>query len=258
MDDLRGRGNATVRLEEMRRGQVALCLGTALARVNTAVRSRLRSDVDCANQQIAFVLAQGQLAYYQALADQGRVRIIRTVKDLEDHWAAWDRPGVVQPLGLILSMEGADPIIDARGLGHWWKQGLRVVGLAHYGQGVYAGGTGTCALLSAAAGALLTEFQRRGIILDVTHLSDEAMGQALDAFGGVVLASHHNCRALVPGQRQLTDEQIRTLVQRDAGWTSARSYNPAHPRRNQSLPALLGSSKIVQGNRICAHSVSIR
>ena len=55
-----------------------------------------------------------------------------------------------------------------------------------------------------------------GMILDVTHLADESFWQALEIYHGPVLASHHNCRALVPGDRQLTDEQIRALVERDA------------------------------------------
>jgi membrane dipeptidase len=38
----------------------------------------------------------------------------------------------------------------------------------------------------------------------------------MDLFGGPVLASHHNCRALVPDQRQLTDNQIKKLIQRGA------------------------------------------
>jgi membrane dipeptidase len=42
------------------------------------------------------------------------------------------------------------------------------------------------------------------------------MAEALAVFGGPVLASHHNCRALVPGDRQLTDGQIRQLVARGA------------------------------------------
>jgi membrane dipeptidase len=58
--------------------------------------------------------------------------------------------------------------------------------------------------------------QRVGMILDVTHLSDESFLAALDRFDGPVMASHHNCRALVPGDRQLTDEQIRLLLQRGA------------------------------------------
>jgi membrane dipeptidase len=54
------------------------------------------------------------------------------------------------------------------------------------------------------------------MILDVTHLAEPGFSQALDLFGGAVMASHNNCRALVPGDRQFSDEQLRRLFQRDA------------------------------------------
>lgn len=54
------------------------------------------------------------------------------------------------------------------------------------------------------------------MILDATHLSDESFWKALGLFQGPVLASHNNCRALVPGNRQFTDEQIRELIRRDS------------------------------------------
>jgi membrane dipeptidase len=54
------------------------------------------------------------------------------------------------------------------------------------------------------------------MILDVTHLSDQCFDEALDIYRGPVLASHHNSRALVPDQRQLTDEQIKRLISRGA------------------------------------------
>jgi membrane dipeptidase len=54
------------------------------------------------------------------------------------------------------------------------------------------------------------------MIHDVSHLSDQCFDEALASYGGPVLASHHNCRALVPDQRQLTDDQIRQLVARGA------------------------------------------
>ena len=63
---------------------------------------------------------------------------------------------------------------------------------------------------------LLKEFERLGMILDATHLSDTSFFQALDTFGGPVLASHNNCRALVPDGRQFSDEQIRLLIDRGA------------------------------------------
>jgi membrane dipeptidase len=50
----------------------------------------------------------------------------------------------------------------------------------------------------------------------VTHLTDEAFWEALELFDGPLWASHSNCRALVPDQRQLTDQQIRELIAREA------------------------------------------
>jgi membrane dipeptidase len=55
-----------------------------------------------------------------------------------------------------------------------------------------------------------------GFILDVTHLSDACFWEALDAYPGPLWASHHNCRALVPHQRQLDDSMIRALAARAA------------------------------------------
>jgi membrane dipeptidase len=56
---------------------------------------------------------------------------------------------------------------------------------------------------------------RCAIIHDTSHLSDEAFWQLLDLVEGPVMASHSNCRAFSPGDRQLSDEMIRALVQRD-------------------------------------------
>ncbi len=53
------------------------------------------------------------------------------------------------------------------------------------------------------------------MILDLTHFSDKAFWQALDRFQGLVLASHNNCRALVPHQCQFSDDQLRAIFERD-------------------------------------------
>jgi membrane dipeptidase len=58
--------------------------------------------------------------------------------------------------------------------------------------------------------------ERLGIILDATHLCDDAFWDAMDLFHGHVWASHNNCRALVDHNRQFSDEMIRTLVGRGA------------------------------------------
>jgi membrane dipeptidase len=113
-------------------------------------------------------------------------------------------------------MEGADRVLAPDQIAEWWNAGLRIIGPAHYGVSPYAHGTGTEGGLFPQGPALLKEMESVGMILDVTHLSDQCFDEALDVYGGPVLASHHNCRALVPNQRQLTDDQIKRLISRGA------------------------------------------
>ena len=63
-------------------------------------------------------------------------------------------------------------------------------------------------------GIWLREMSSCGMLLDLTHISDESFYEAVDLYKGPVLASHQNCRALVPGQRQFTDDQLRIVIER--------------------------------------------
>jgi membrane dipeptidase len=214
MTDERSRGKSTVSLPELQKAGVRVCLATVLARSGRSPTRRdsiPRSDLDYASEEIAFASAQGQLAYYRLLEAQGWIRILRTSGELSDHWR--NAPGDAR-VGVILSMEGADPAAEPYGVDGWWGDGLRALGFAHYGVSQYAHGTGTDGPLTERGRRLLGDCERLGLALDVTHLSDRSMEEALDGFGGAVLASHHNCRALVPGDRQLTDHQIRKLTER--------------------------------------------
>ena len=218
MTDHPARKHTTVSIPEMQKAGVAVCLGTLLARSKPTVRPAkgfARADLDHGNQSIAYAAAHGQLAYYRLLEQQGYIRMIRTAGELENHWQRWQNK-TNEPVGLILSMEGADPIVSADQAEEWWNAGLRVVSLAHYGESPYAMGTGVSGPLTAEGIKLLRAFDELGMILDVTHLSEPSFLQALEVFSGAVLASHHNCRALVPGDRQLSDEQIKALIERKA------------------------------------------
>jgi membrane dipeptidase len=217
------RASATTSLPEMRRGGVAVCLATVMARVKPEVRppeGPKRTAIDYSNHQIACAVAQGQLAYYRLLEGQGQLRFLRTSDELDAHWLEWqERPdddAADLPIGIILAMEGADPIVDPTQAEAWFADGLRCASLAHYGPSRYAMGTGGSGPLTADGVELLRQFERLGVILDVTHLAEPGFSQALDRFAGPVMASHNNCRALVPGDRQFSDDQIRRLIERDA------------------------------------------
>jgi membrane dipeptidase len=135
---------------------------------------------------------------------------------LEKQVALWQTSGEEKAIGYILSLEGADSLVTIRHLERAYADGLRAVGPAHYGPGVYAQGTNAAGGLGQRGRELLGEMDRLGMILDVTHLCDESFWEALKIFRGPVWASHSNCRALVPHHRQLSDEQIKALIERGA------------------------------------------
>ncbi len=215
MDDLKCRGRATVSLPEMRRGGVSVCLATALARVDT----RRGPEIIPSHRAFAYssvcaaaASAAGQFAYYRELEKAGELRIVESAEQLKASTPA--APEGNERITVILAFEGADPIVSPQRLSGWAAAGLRVASLVHYGLGRYAGGTGTESGLTDEGRQLLKSFEDNGIILDVTHLSETAFFEALAAYGGPLLASHNNCRALVPGERQFSDEQIRMIAER--------------------------------------------
>ncbi len=220
MTDEDARGHATTSLPEIRRGGVAVCLATILVRVKPEVRPAegpSRASLDYSSEAMAYAAGQGQLAYYRLLEQQGQIAILRTAGELIEHWTRWEQSASADlPLGVILAMEGADPIVSPEQAESWFDDALRSVGLAHYGRCRYAMGTGQTGPLEGEGVRLLDEFQRLGMILDVTHLSEPGFSEALDRFGGPVIASHNNCRALVPGDRQFSDRQLRRLIEREA------------------------------------------
>jgi membrane dipeptidase len=214
LTDKPDRGRGTISFEEMRRGNVGLCVATQIARY-VATDNPLPG---WHSQEQAWAMTQAQLAWYLAMEERGELVQIRDRAALDRHLEGWlDAKSVNgRPIGYVLSLEGADSIVTLAHLERAYAQGLRAVGPAHYGPGVYAYGTNSSGDLGVKGRALLREMENLGVILDVTHLSDESFRDALDHFDGHLWASHSNCRALVDHNRQFTDEHIRELVQREA------------------------------------------
>jgi membrane dipeptidase len=135
---------ATVSLPELERGSIAVAIATVTAgflaqdvgedfEPNTAL---YRTPEEAEAQALT------QIKLYESWDIQGRVRLIKSATDLEHHLQLWqndDKPG------LIMLMEGADPIVEIRDLLGWWQRGLRLIGLTFgdtkYGVGVGGGNT---------------------------------------------------------------------------------------------------------------------
>jgi membrane dipeptidase len=212
LTDKPGRGFGTVCLPEMRRGGIGLAVVTQIAKVKREGFSPVSVWQSPAQ---AWAMTQAQLAWYHAMQEAGEVTLIGSKTELEQHVTSW-QSNQTTAIGCLLSLEGADSLITLKHLERAYAYGLRAIGPAHYGPGIYAQGTDSTGGFSARGRELLAEMQRLGMILDVTHLTDECFWEALNLYSGPIWASHHNCRALTPHQRQLADDQIRALIERDA------------------------------------------
>ena len=217
MTDKIDRGKGTVSFPELRKGNIGLVVATQLARFNQNNGNLPGAGWNSPHQ--AWAMSQAQVAWYQAMEMEGEMIQINNLPSLENHVNLWmdeSKPNTEKPIGYILSLEGADSLINLSYLEKAYQYGLRIIGPAHYSTGRYASGTGTTDGFTPLGKDLLKEMDALKMILDATHLTDKGFSEAMDLFQGPVWASHHNCRALVPHQRQLSDEQIKILIDRKA------------------------------------------
>lgn len=209
---------ATVSLPDLERGGIAVVCATVTPGFLAAdvgesfePRSALYHTAEEAEAQ-----ALTQVALYETWEKRGRVRLIKSLRDLEDHLHLWQAD---RKPGLVLLMEGADPIVHVRDLARWWQRGLRMVGLTYgdtkYGTGVAGGSTRTKkGGLTADGFALLNTMAEMGFIWDISHLAEGGVWQGLDLKFPCVCASHANARAITPTDRHLSDDVIRAVAGR--------------------------------------------
>lgn len=214
MNDKPDRGKGTVCLPELRKGNIGLAVATQIARY-VAPGNPLPG---WHSPEQAWAQTQAQLAWYREMEAQGEMTQIKDLKSLNIHLDVWNDSGPAEqkPVGCILSLEGADSLISLQHLETAYDYGLRALGPAHYGPGRYANGTDATGKMGTDGLALLKKMEELNIILDTTHLCDDAFWQAMDHFHGQVWASHNLCRSIVDHNRQFSDEMIKVLIERGA------------------------------------------
>ncbi len=114
----------------------------------------------------------------------------------------------------FLSIEGAEALdCDPAQLEAAYQMGIRMITLTWNGKNALAGSHVTGGGLTDRGRAFVREAQRLGILIDVSHLSDEAFWDLAEITDGSIMASHSNSRAIYPHSRNLTDDQFREIVQ---------------------------------------------
>lgn len=118
----------------------------------------------------------------------------------------------------LLAIEGGEALGGSvEILRCFFRLGVRSVGLTWNGRNELADGqmeTGSGGGLTRAGIEVVTEMERLGMLIDVSHLSDHGFWHVLEVTTGPVIASHSNARSQCSHLRNLTDEQIRALAQR--------------------------------------------
>jgi len=214
LTDKPDRGKGVVSLPALRAGNIGLVVATQIARY-VAPENKLRGWHSPAQ---AWAQTQGQLAWYKAMEEAGEMQQVTNIDSLEKHLTLWNDGNPVErkAVGYILSLEGADSFVTVDHVERAYQYGLRAVGPAHYGPGRYANGTDATGKMKDNGIALLKKMEELNIILDATHLCDDAFFQAMENFNGAVWASHNNCRSLVNHNRQFSDVQLKILIDRGA------------------------------------------
>ena len=206
-------------------GLVFATLYTAPARAGRSMRTRFVYE----NAHEANLVATAEVNYYHACG----LGLIRDRSELRRYTTGW-RKG---RLAAVLLMEGADPIESPAQLGAWVDRGVRIIGLA-WGRTRYSGGTGAPGGLTDLGRQLLKAMRRRHVILDLSHMADQAVADAFELWRGPIMASHSNARALVPGDRQLSDETVAEIARR-GGVVGISFYShhlmPKHAVRRATL-----------------------
>ena len=218
LEDYPDRGRGTVSLPALRRGGVGLVFATLIARYSpTGSAQKNLALPGWHSSAQAYAAAMAQLAWYREMERQGEMVQLTGPSDIRPHVKRWEAAELTAglPIGYILALEGADSIVTVDRLHDYYAMGLRSVGPAHFGPGRYAAGTNSDGSgLTPAGRELLREMNGLDMLLDLTHLTDRGFYEALDVYTGRVIASHQNCRTLVPGERQFSDDQLRRVIER--------------------------------------------
>jgi len=120
-------------------------------------------------------------------------------------------------IALPMGMENGAPILDdLSNVQYFYDRGIRYITLTHAKDNLICDSsydtTGTWGGLSPFGREVVKEMNRVGIMVDISHVTDDVINQVLDMTNVPVIASHSSCRHFTPGwERNMGDEEIKRL-----------------------------------------------
>ena len=120
-------------------------------------------------------------------------------------------------IALPMGMENGAPILDdLNNVQYFYDRGIRYITLTHAKDNLICDSsydtTGTWNGLSPFGRKVVKEMNRVGIMVDISHVTDEVINQVMDMTDVPVIASHSSCRYFTPGwERNMGDAEIKRL-----------------------------------------------
>jgi membrane dipeptidase len=253
-------GDTLLGWSDYQRGRVALIFASLYA-APTRLNLHEWDKVCYADIQEAHRVYSAQADLYERLAEEhsDKFRLVHSRADLENVLAPWvedkgSAPGEPgdgdenqeargRPVGLVMLMEGAEGVRQPGELEEWWERGLRIIGPAWKGTR-FCGGTNEPGPLTSEGFALLERMADFGFGLDLSHMDEQSVLQALDFYPGEIIASHAPPASLLPENttnRFLSDRVVQGILERDGviglgalngflkiGWRNSGSREDVH------------------------------
>ena len=251
-------GDTLLGWPDYQRGQVAVIFATLFV---SPIRRQQSAEWDLLCYKTieqAHILYNQQVDVYYRLVETypDKFKLILGLNDLNavvDHWR-WEKQSE-HPVGLVILMEGAEGVREPAELEEWWERGVRIIGPAWAGTR-FCGGTREPGPLTGEGFALLERMAEFGFALDLSHMDEKAVLQALDIYPGAIIASHSNATALLKGyenNRLLSDRVIRGLLERDGvvGVVPANGFLDAGWQDNGDRQSVTLQHVVAQIDHIC-------
>lgn len=183
---------------------------------NIIVSSLFMDDIFLPEMALRVTLGQITALMEDVESCNGEVVLVKTKKQLQN---------VVKEnkIGIILSFEGLDPIgNDIKLLKIFYELGVRAAGLVWSRRNYVADGCSFSPVEEGQRGGLsrfgvqvVRKMEEMNMLIDVSHLNDEGFDDIIKFTNKPFIASHSNARSIHGRMRNLTDDQIKKIAERN-------------------------------------------
>lgn len=168
---------------------------------------------------------QSDLSVAKMKADSLIDMVYWIISSHPDMFARGDSPQMIEDnfekslISLPMGLENGAPMATLADVKYFFDKGIRYVTLTHAKDNHISDSsydtTHTWGGLSSYGVQLVREMNRVGMMVDVSHITDQAFYKVMEVSSAPAIASHSSCRYFTPGfERNMSDDMIKLLAEK--------------------------------------------